>query len=112
MTPAPTTCSHDSGSMTDCQPLCHDVATHAIAYWVCRTRIVPHYCARHVHVNQCRLYPERFETVQLPTPGARVGVCPRCHELVLCPAEESDEPRGPETTWPHLTTSSRDCGRG
>lgn len=51
-------CEHDSGSATDCRPLCDAPATRTVAYPLpCYGTVRVHVCARHELVTVARCYP-------------------------------------------------------
>jgi hypothetical protein len=64
-----TMCEADSGSATDCQPICRDAATYRLSYRTgLGTRLSVLLCARHVTRETNRLYPWRPTDI-VPLPG-------------------------------------------
>lgn len=61
-----TTCEHDSGSMTGCQPLCSRPATVAVRYrngsYACTALV----CSDHVTTTANRAYPSVAVATDLP----------------------------------------------
>jgi hypothetical protein len=62
------TCSLDSGSATDCQPLCHEPATHVVVQAASGGYGPFEYpaCKRHVRRVENVIFPGRFTTKELP----------------------------------------------
>jgi hypothetical protein len=69
-----TTCEHDSGSMTGCQPLCSDQAVWLVTYHNGSLRdMTSAVCARHLNVTKARVYPS-LDNIQYigPLPVERI----------------------------------------
>jgi hypothetical protein len=63
--PRVTRCSHDTGAMYGCRPLCDRPATHAVSYVNGSYRFTARVCADHVRATENRAYPGHLETVQV-----------------------------------------------
>jgi len=60
------TCQLDSGSMTDCQPLCDKDATHTVTYRSgSYDPFVVSLCRRHVSRFENQIWPERSTVAEL-----------------------------------------------
>lgn len=59
-----TTCTYDSGAMTDCQPLCDSPATHEVTY-TNGSVFVALVCKRHVRPTENRVYDSLVSTQQV-----------------------------------------------
>lgn len=60
--PVADTCTYDSGSMTDCIPLCSKTPTQRLVYLVpCYGYFPADLCGGHVSPMQGRIYPDRHE---------------------------------------------------
>jgi len=60
------TCTEDSGSMTDCRPICTATATHKVTHRPIGSSVTFTYylCKRHAENAGARHYPDRVTVVR------------------------------------------------
>lgn len=59
-------CELDSGSATDCQPICDRPATHTVTYLLpCYGKITTTYCAEHAKHAEAYHYPYTTTVIKM-----------------------------------------------